>query len=146
MFQKESMGLEAAVQGAEAVLAAVGPSEPPIAVAVTDENGELVYALRMDLAGPNEVRQAIRKAYTAAFIGRDTSGFHDQLLADGRTVADWADPMVTTLPGGVAIRHRGQVVGAVGVSGGGPARDDGLAAIGLAAAAPWQADPVDNRH
>ena len=34
---------------------------------------------------PIEIRQAVRKAYTAAFIGRDTRLFREQITGDGRT-------------------------------------------------------------
>ncbi len=133
MFQKQSMRLDAAVRGVEAILKAVMPTDPPIAVAVTDENGEPVYTARMDGAPPNEIRQAVRKAYTAAFIGRDTRQFRKQISEDGRTVADWSDPMVTTLYGGMTVKYQGQVAGGLGVSGATQDRDEELARIGLKA-------------
>lgn len=136
MFQKDSLGLQEAIRCTEAVWAAAQAAADRLAVAVADENGELVYLTRADRAGADGLRQAVRRAYTAAFIGRDTNQFAQQLAEDGRALADWADPLLTTLPGGVTIRARGQVVGAVGVSGAGEQRDGQLAAIGASAVEP----------
>ena len=131
MFQKGSIGFEAARRAVDAVMRAVTASDRPIAVAVADENGELVHAMRMDGATANDMRQASRKAYTAAFMARDSKGYRHQLLEDGRRLADWSDPMLTTLTGGLIIRHDGQVVGGVGVHGNSPDRDEELARIGV---------------
>src|SRR5205814_6084976 len=125
---------EAARRAVEATLAAVSPADQPIAVAVADDTGELVHALRMEGATANDMRQAERKAYSAAFMARDTSGYREQLLHDGRTLADWSDSMLTTLTGGLTIGSRREVVGAIGVHGNSPERDEVLAAVGRDAA------------
>ena len=79
---------------------------------------------------------AERKAYTAAYIGRDTSMWRLQILHDGRTVADWANPNLTTIHGGWTLRRAGQVIGGLGVSGSGDEdRDEQLALKGAEAAA-----------
>ena len=135
MDGKRSIGLEAARRAAAATLGAVAAVDKPIAVAVADENGELVYAERMDGARANDMRQAERKAYTAAFMARDTKSYREQLLHDGRTLADWADAMMTTLTGGLTIGARREVFGAIGVHGNGPERDEALARVGLEATA-----------
>ena len=133
MFEKRSIGLSAARCAVDAVLRSVADSDRPIAVAVADENGEVVHAMRMDGATAQEMRHAIRKAYTAAFMARDTKGYREQLLEDGRRLADWADPMLTTLTGGVIIRADGQVIGGVGVHGNSAERDEALARVGVEA-------------
>lgn len=134
MYQKRSVGLEAARRAVDAVVAAVAAADKPIAVAVADDVGELVFAQRMDGATANDMRQAERKAYTAAFMARDTESYREQLLHDGRTLADWSDAMLTTLTGGLTIGDRRQVFGGIGVHGSGAERDEALAHIGLAAA------------
>src|SRR5437867_863765 len=108
--EKKSIGLEAARRAVDATLASVSPSDQPIAVAVADENGELVHAMRMEGATANDMRQAERKAYSAAFMARDTSSYREQLQNDGRTLADWSDPMLTTLSGGLTIGGRRETV------------------------------------
>ncbi len=134
MTQKKSIGLQDARRAIEATLAAVTVADRPIAVAVADENGELVHAMRMEGATANDMRQAERKAYSAAFMARDTRSYHEQLLHDGRTLADWSDSMLTTLSGGLTIGSRSEVLGAIGVHGNAPERDEALAIIGRDAA------------
>jgi len=131
MNTKQSIGLESARRAVAATLAALVAGDKPIAVVVADENGEPVYAERMDGATANDLRQAERKAYTAAFMARDTRGYREQLLHDGRTLADWSDPMMTTLTGGLTIGGRREVFGAIGVHGNSAVRDEQLARVGL---------------
>ncbi len=130
----ETMDLSTARRAVEATLAAVEAGDRPIAVVVADEHGEPVYAERMDGASSNDMRQAERKAYTAAFMARSTRGYRDQIRQDGRTLADWSDPMLTTLTGGLTIGERRAVVGAIGVHGNSAVRDEQLARVGLQAA------------
>src|SRR4029450_1557211 len=89
--------------------------DQPLAVGIADENGELIHAVRMEGATANDIRQAERKAYSAAFMARATSSYREQLLDDGRTLADWSDSMLTTLSGGLTIGTRREVFGAIGV-------------------------------
>jgi len=84
---RKPVGLEAARRAVEATLAGVTAGDKPIAVVVADENGEVIHAVRQEGATANDMRQAERKAYTAAFMARDTTGYREQLLHDGRTLA-----------------------------------------------------------
>jgi glc operon protein GlcG len=101
----------------------------------------MVYLLRQDGASAIDVRNAERKAYTAAYIGRDTSMWRPQIMHDGRTVADWANPNLTTIHGGWTLRRGGQVIGGIGVSGSANEdRDEQLALKGAEAAAQLAVD------
>jgi uncharacterized protein GlcG (DUF336 family) len=68
-----------------------------------------------------------------------------QILHDGRTVADWSNPYMTTLHGGWTLRRASQVIGGLGVSGSGDEdRDEVLAlrgaeAVAALAVAEWRA-------
>ena len=136
MHTNLTVSLDDARLAADAALAAAKPGDGPIAVAVTSEAGDVAYLVRQDGASAVDVRNAERKAYTAAFIGRDTSVYRAQLAHDGRTVADWADERVTTLSGGWTLRRESQVIGGIGVAGsGGEDRDERLALAGAEAAA-----------
>ena len=119
------------MRAVDAILAAMTPNDGPAAVAVVDESRELVYSVRMDGASAFTARQALRCAYSAAFMERDTSSFATQMLTDGRDLGDWADDMLTSLEGGVTVRYNGSTVGGIGVTGTLPERDDELAQIGL---------------
>ena len=132
-YQKQSVSLASARAGVGATFDAAGADDKPIAVAVVDENGDPVYMARMDGTPAADVRLAMRKAYTAAFIGRDTRAYLAQITEDGRTLADWADPMMTTLLGGLTLKAGRRVVGGIGVSGNGGERDEALARAGMGA-------------
>jgi uncharacterized protein GlcG (DUF336 family) len=135
-MQRLSIGLADARMAVDVILGSLGPSAAPLAVSVVDGTGNMVYQVRQDGAAPVDVRNAERKAYTAAFIGRDTSRWRLQILHDGRTVADWSNANLTTLHGGWTLRRAGQVIGGLGVSGSGDEdRDEQLALKGAEAAA-----------
>jgi uncharacterized protein GlcG (DUF336 family) len=141
MIQQPSIGLDDARIAVDAVLKAVRANERPLAVSVVDATGNMVYQVRQDGAGPVDVRDAERKAYTAAYIGRDTSMWRLQIRHDGRTVADWANPQLTTLHGGWTLRRGSAVIGGLGVSGSGDEdRDEQLALRGAEAAAQLAVD------
>ncbi len=126
---------------AQAVLDAAGANRKPIAVAVVDNRGDIVYFTRQDGASAVDIRNAERKAYTAAFIGRDSSLWRQQITHDGRTVADWSDLNVTTIHGGWTLRRQSQVIGGIGVTGTGDEdSDEQLALKGAEAAAQISVD------
>ncbi|MDA0797276.1 MAG: heme-binding protein [Chloroflexi bacterium] len=126
---------------AQAILDAAGTKNKPIAVAVVDNRGDVVYLTRQDGTSAVDVRNAERKAYTAAFIGRDTALWRQQIAHDGRTVADWSDANTTTLHGGWTLRRQSQVIGGIGVAGTGDEdRDEQLALKGAEAAAQISVD------
>jgi len=141
LIQQLSIGLADARIAVAAVLHGARPTEAPLAIAVVDCNGQVVYLVRQDGAAAIDVRDAERKAYTAAFIGRDTSMWRLQILHDGRTVADWSNPNLTTVHGGWTLRRASQVIGGIGVSGSGNEdRDEQLALKGAEAAAQLAVD------
>jgi uncharacterized protein GlcG (DUF336 family) len=88
-----------------------------IAAAVVDAHGDLICCARMDGTPERVLRFAIRKAYTAAVMGRDTAAFKREMQQAERTLADYGDPNFTTLQGGLVVRSRGQVIGGIAVGG-----------------------------
>ena len=134
MPAKETITLEDAERAIAAAMAAARPNERPFALAVVDESGALVYSVRRDGASATDVRNAERKAYTAAYIGRDTLIYRQQISHDGRTVADWSNDGITTLHGGLTLHRASEVIGGIGVSGTGDEdRDERLALAGAEA-------------
>jgi uncharacterized protein GlcG (DUF336 family) len=131
MISAPAVGLTEARAGVNAILGGARASDGPLAVSVVDASGTVVYQVRQVGAGAVDVRNAERKAITAAYIGRDTSMWRMQIRHDGRTVADWANPQLTTLHGGWTLRRDSHVVGGLGVSGSGDEdRDEQLALTG----------------
>lgn len=135
MQQRLCPSLEQAQRAVAAVLAEASKDGRAMAVAVVDDRGDLLCCARMDGAPPRVLRFAIRKAYTAAVMGRNTLALKREMEERGRTLADYGDPLFTTLQGGVVVRVGDQVVGAVAAGGGTQDRDEEVARIAIQAMA-----------
>jgi uncharacterized protein GlcG (DUF336 family) len=136
MITAINLSLSDARVAVDAILKSTRANESALAIALVDSEGNPVYLLRQDGASPVDVRNAERKAYSAAYIGRDTALWRQQILHDGRTVADWANALLTTIHGGWTLRRASQVIGGLGVSGSGDEdRDEALALKGAEALA-----------
>ena len=62
---------------------------------------------------------AVAKAYSAIRLGGSTQAFHQRMVRDGLSLADFCDPKLTSLPGGEVVKDgAGQIRLGVGVSGG----------------------------
>jgi uncharacterized protein GlcG (DUF336 family) len=120
------------ISAAQKKAAAIGQ---PMNVAVADGGGNLVAHVRMDGAWMGSIDISIKKAFTArafdiatkdlaplAQPGREFYGIHAS--NDGR---------IMIFAGGVPLRRGGQVVGAIGVSGGSGEQDQAVAEAGAAA-------------
>ena len=86
----------------------------PSAIAVVDPAGDLLAFQRMDGVRPASAELAIEKARTAARLQRPTEEIEDNINR-GRTAFVTAD--IVALRGGMPIRAKGEVVGAVGIAG-----------------------------
>ena len=139
MFQKKCLGLSEARAAVEAVLDEASKlPDAPIAVAVADDYGRLVYFARMDGCPPVVVELAINKAYTAAVALLDTLAFAERDKGWGRELATYGDTRFTYLQGGLVISTSADdgprtVIGGIGVSGRMPDEDERLAMTGLEA-------------
>ena len=104
-------------------------------IAVVDESGVLKALARMDGAPLLSVQIAQDKAYTAAGFSMATHDWHDFIKEDeplrigATTGIDW----LIVFGGGYPIEVEGEVVGAVGVSGGHYTHDMEVAQAGLKA-------------
>jgi glc operon protein GlcG len=133
MLHQVSLGLDEAQRGIAAVLEQAKKDGKAIAVAVVDNHGDLISCARLDGAHARVLRHAIRKAYTAAVMARDTTVLEKDIRDKGRSLADYGDSSLTTLQGGTVIFSGGQVVGAIGTGGSPRERDVEMARIGMAA-------------
>jgi uncharacterized protein GlcG (DUF336 family) len=115
---------------AEAALAIAGQRGWRIAVAVVDPSGDLVHFARMDHTQRGSIDVAVEKARCAARFKRPTQAWEERVAA---SPAILALPGVLPLQGGVPLLARGEIVGAVGVSGALPAEDTACAEAGAAA-------------
>ncbi len=107
----------------------------PMNIAVVDEGGNLVAHVRMDKAWMGSVDIAINKAWTARAFDIETKALAelsqsgDQFF--GIHVSNHGRVMI--FAGGVPLKRSGQVVGAVGVSGGMGKQDQAVAEAGAEA-------------
>ena len=125
---------EAALRAAQAALAACQKQGYTVAVAVVDRAGQPLAMLRDDLAGPHTPLTAINKAYSAASFRTDTTELA-AMTQSGKPASGIRQlPEVVAVGGGLMIRAKGALVGAIGVSGApnGDA-DDACAKAGIAA-------------
>jgi 2-iminobutanoate/2-iminopropanoate deaminase len=100
-----------------------------MAFAVADEAAGLVFAARTEGCAARVLTHAIRKAYTAATMQRDTVAFRDGDRQAGKTLADWGDPQLTHLVGGAVLWRDGELWGGVGVGGNTTERDGELSLL-----------------
>jgi glc operon protein GlcG len=100
-------------------------------IAVSDAHGELISLLRMDSAPLPSILVAMRKLHTASRERAETADVGKNFQRHGWQPAN-SDPTFTGWAGGVPVRFRGAVIGAVAVSGLSQEEDAEIARIGVA--------------
>src|SRR5215510_8519345 len=134
-FQKLVLSLDEARRAMDRMLQEVHQtfSNRPVAIAIVDDQGELVSFARQDHCAPQPPIVARKKAYTAARTRTDTKAYADRLKSQGRSVTEFGDPNLLAAQGGVVITNPADqsVLGAIGVSGLTAEEDEALARIGL---------------
>ena len=100
-------------------------------IAVSDARGELIALVRMDGAPHPSIGVALSKLWTAARERTATGELGQKFQQSGWQMLN-SDIRYTGWDGGVPVRHRGQVVGAIAVSGLDQGEDAELARIGAA--------------
>ncbi len=101
------------------------------AVAVVDEHGDLLAFIRTDGCRYASVTIAINKAYTAAREHIPSAEMGKRSREEGFPMTNFGELRYVTWGGGLPIITRGQVLGAVGVSGLPEAEDVEVAQIGI---------------
>lgn len=101
-----------------------------MSIAIVDASGGLVLFHKGDGSRPSNVDFALAKARTAARFQRATRSL-DSAVTAGRL--QWLAVDALPIEGGVPVMVGGQVIGAVGVSGGTAAQDAQVASVGVAA-------------
>jgi len=134
-YQKAVLSLDDARRAMERMLQeALKAPTRPVAIAICDDQGELVAFTRMDKCAPLPLTVARKKAYTAARTRSDTKAFADRLKGMGRSAVEFGDPNLLAVQGGVAIIGTdGTPLGGIGVSGLAAEEDEAIARVGLSA-------------
>ena len=97
---------------------------PGGAISIVDDGGYLISAERWDNTFPSASVISVGKARTAALFRKPTKVFEDAINKGRIAMTALPDTLLTPLQGGVPITIRGQVVGAIGVSGAASAQQD----------------------
>src|SRR5260370_30301990 len=134
-YQKPVRSLEDARKAMTRMLDEAGKApNRPIAIAICDDQGELVAFARMDKCAPLPLTIARKKAYTAARTRSDTKAFGERLKGMGRSAVEFGDSNLLALQGGVTIAAAdGSPIAGIGVSGLAADEEEAIARLGLSA-------------
>ncbi len=125
---KATLTLEAAKVISSAAEAEAENNGWAVAIAVTDDRGELIHFIRRDNTTNAALVIAQKKAFHAAYYRRNTT-FHEKLLAEGSgNIGVLSLPDCMPIEGGIPLMYEGNVIGAIGVSGV-ASDDDGRVAL-----------------
>jgi glc operon protein GlcG len=129
---KRTLTLEAAKHIAAAAQAEAKKNKWNMVVCIVDDGAHLIYLERADGTQIGSVVVAQEKAASAVRFKRPTKALEDA-VAGGRMVV-MKLPGALPVEGGTPIVVGGELVGAIGVSGGTSPQDGQVAAAGLSAA------------
>lgn len=115
----------------------------PLSVVVLDERGARKVVLSEDETSLKRPEVAFGKANGALALGMGTRSLFTRAQQQPYFIASVthiADGALVPVPGGVLIRHKGAVIGAIGISGDTSDNDEAAAIAGIEAAG-FTADP-----
>jgi uncharacterized protein GlcG (DUF336 family) len=131
---KRSIDAKTAEQAVEAAAKKAVELGLRMCIAVTDEVGDLKAFRRMDGAPRLSIEIATNKAYTAASFGLPTHAWFDFIKNDPPLLHGITHtPRLVVFGGGFPIHLDGEIVGAIGLSGGHYSQDMECARAALAA-------------
>src|ERR1700716_4573496 len=107
----------------------------PMNIAVLDSGGNLVSHVRMDGAWIGSIDVSINKAFTARAFDVSTAQLSENSQPGQQFygIQNSNHGRIMIFAGGVPLRRNGQVVGAIGVSGGSGSQDQEVATSGASA-------------
>ncbi len=107
----------------------------PMNIAVADGGGNLVAHVRMDKAWLGSIDISIKKAYTARAFDIATKDLAAHSQSGGQFFGIHASNggRIMIFAGGIPLKKNGEIVGAIGVSGGSGEQDHAVAEAGAAA-------------
>jgi glc operon protein GlcG len=131
-LDERTISLEGAQRVLTAALSVAKLMNVRVSVAVAGRAGDLKAFARMDGASLLSAETARRKVYTVALTGMSTQEFGSILKLEMREEPELFHGMIgieglIAFAGGMPIHLDGQLIGAVAVSGGTSAQDQGIA-------------------
>ncbi|MDE2259923.1 MAG: heme-binding protein [Betaproteobacteria bacterium] len=133
MYIKPALSLSDAKAIANAAHAKAEENNWNVVIAIVDEGGHLMLLERMDYTQLGSIEVAQEKARTAYLFRRPTKKLEESILG-GRTIM-LNLPQATPIEGGVPLMNKGEMIGAIGVSGVQSFQDGIIAEAGAALAA-----------
>lgn len=127
MYSKEILGLEDVKRVVTAAEAEAQRNNWNVVIAVVDDGGHLLY-LQREKVQLGSIDVAITKAKTALMFRRPTK-FWEEIVAEGRQGYLSLKNMLP-IEGGIPLKHNGEIVGAIGVSGVKSSEDGQIAQAG----------------
>ncbi len=136
MYDRPQLGIDQVQASMDAMLEqATRQPDRPVAIAIVDEQGNVLSYAHMDGCRTLPRQLAVRKAYTAAVRTVDSGAYAESLVSGGRVVSEMGDANLVAVQGGVVISRPGDgvVMGGIGVSGLSAQEDEDLGRIGVQA-------------
>jgi uncharacterized protein GlcG (DUF336 family) len=99
-----------------------------VAIAVLDASGTIILLLRNEDVGPHNIEAARRKAYTALSTKTSTLLLMRNASLNNDTQNLNTLPELLLLSGGVPIWYKENIIGSIGIAGGGSPENDNLIA------------------
>jgi len=125
-----SVNLDTARKIAAAAAVEAGKNNLKMAIAIVDTAGDLVYFEKMDGTQVASVNIAQDKARSSVRFKRPTKAMQDVLAGGGAGVRFLALQGAVPVEGGIPLVMNGQIVGAIGASGGTSDQDGQVAKAG----------------
>jgi glc operon protein GlcG len=117
MYQHYQLSHQDAQKIVKAIQKKLELAKKGAAIAVCDAHGELLAFLRTDGCKLPSITIAINKAFSAAREAKPSRDIGQSSKEKGWPMSNFGDLRYTAWGGGVPIVYKGQIVGAVGVSG-----------------------------
>lgn len=127
MYSKEILSLDSVKRVVRAAEEEAQRNDWNVVIAIVDDGGHLMY-LQREKVQLGSIDVAISKAKTALMFRRPTR-FWEETVAEGRQGYLALEGMLP-IEGGIPLRHDGQIVGAIGVSGVKSSEDGQIAQAG----------------
>ena len=103
----------------------------PVAIAIVDTAGQLVYFQRHENTQTASIQVAQDKAVSAAMYRRPTKAFQDAVAGGGAGLRALTLHKASAVEGGIPIAIDGKIIGAIGVSGVTAEQDGQIAKAGV---------------
>lgn len=126
-----NINLEQARKAAVAADAEARKNNWPMAIAVVDTAGQLVYFQRADNTQTASVQVAQDKAVSSAMFRRPSKAFQDVVAGGGAGLRILGLRGASPVEGGIPIVVDGKIIGAIGVSGATSEQDGQCAKAGV---------------